>query len=804
MKKQMKNTVPRSLVGTIVLALATGCSEEPPTGPDPGTTADVAEYLTGLPSWSSFTADVNAPDQAPGPTGEPADTTMETAAFEEYDDDGNVVILPEVSYQCTSTPYSITKNPEKIVMYSPDASVLWPGALIQGQSRKELGSLLPLPIEQRAPLRITIPDFASGDNSRTVDVPNEGSMFAARGEIVGNATASGLSAPSSITLKMSTHHSDRFQALSADISAAYLGYSLEASTDFTRSGEETTVTANFYQKMFTVIVNAPQTPEAFFNSDFTSERLQEQVSAGRMGPSNIPIYVSEIVYGRLLNFSMTSTASETDIRGTIQAAYDGIGVDVSVALSARQRKILERSKIEVTSVGGDGSATLALIREGNLGAYFTDNPPLSSAAPISFTFRNLGDGSIAGVTESTNYNIRQCDAIPASPGTFTYLDKQEASAPFAGTVRTLPADVNGDGRTDLIFNQLQTTTNQLFVGMSAGDGTFSFTAPFVHPEAAVDGWGNYTVQVADLNADGMADLVWNYLDDENKTYVGYGNGDGTFQTPSIRVHSANGWGAYVTLVGDAMGPTGSADGRDDVLWLRKNPLGMYSGQSDPTQVLIDNPFQSIGGNYSAYDAYVGNFDGDADVDLILNNRGAANSRTYTLRADGDGTWTYGGASDTGAASKSWLGFDVLIADADGSGSDNIIWADTTNAGLNELAVGTWNGSGFDISPIQQYTFDNQGVTVPFDVEVMDIEGDGDADILYNLRTGSDNLIYVARGQNGAAFDFSVARVRHPDSDESNWSQYQMYTGDINGDNRDDIIWVWPGQTNRIYTAIGKS
>ena len=156
---------------------------------------------------------------------------------------------------------------------------------------------------------------------------------------------------------------------------------------------------------------------------------------------------------------------------------------------------------------------------------------------------------------------------------------------------------------------------------------------------------------------------------------------------------------------------------------------------------------------------------------------------------------------------SWENFEFLIGNTDNTGGDDLIWAETANlggGGTTRVSVGTWNGGGFDIAPIQMHTFDTQGVDAPFDVEVMDIEGDGDVDILYNLRTGLDNLIYVARGQAGGDFDFSGARCRHPDADESNWSQYQMYTGDINGDGRDDIIWVWPGQTNRIYTAIGKS
>lgn len=805
MSKQ--NAMPRSLAGTMILALAMGCTETP-AAPDPGAGENVQEFLTGLPSWSEFTADVNAPDQPPAPTGEAADTTMEVAAFEEYGDSGEVVVQPEVTYQCVSTPHSITKNPEKIVMYSPDASVLWPGALVQGQSRKALGSLLPLPIEERAPLRITIPDFASSDNTRTVDTPNEGTMCAARGEIVGNATASGLQSPSSIDFKMSTHHSERFQALSASLSGAYLGFSARATGDFSREGRETTVTANFIQKMFTVIVNAPQTPDAFFSADFTDAKLQQQVDQGRMGPSNIPIYVSEIVYGRLLTFSMTSTASETDIRATLQAAYEGIGVSAELALSARQKKILERSKLAVTSVGGDGTATLSVIREGNLGAYFTDNPPLSSAAPISFTFRNLGDGSIAGVTESTNYDIRQCDAIPASPGTFTYLPKQEANAPFSGAVQTLTGDVDGDGKTDMIWNQLQGTTNQLFVGISAGDGTFSFTSPFVHPATAPsEGWGNFTVSVSELNGDGFADLVWNHLGTENKTYVGYGNGDGTFATPSVRIHPLTPWSSYTIATGDAMGPSGSADGRDDLLWLRRvsGSLFMHSARSDASSVLVNQTGQLLSSatGWQLYDMHTGDVDGDADTDVILNITSGASNRTYAARSDGDGTWTLSGLSDN-TTHTSWSGFATLVADVDASGKDGIIFADTTNLGVSRVSVGSWNGTGFTFGPIQSTTFDNQGVLVPFDVEVLDVEGDGDADIVWNLRTGLDNLIYISRGQGGGTFDFGVARVRHPDSDESNWSQYRMFTGDVNGDGRDDIIWSWPAQTNRIYTAIGKN
>lgn len=804
---RIHHAMPRSLAGTMILALAMGCGETP-VDPPVGVDENVDEFLNTLPTWAAYTADVNGPDSPPAPTGEPEeDLPDEVVAVQEYEEDGTVTVIPDVTYQCTSTPYSITTNPSEIVMYNPDVAILWPGALIQGKSRKSLGSLLGIPIAERTPIRISIPSFATGDNFRVVDNPNEATVASAWGEIVGNATESGLAAASAIDFEMNTYHSESYFSLSTGISGSYFGFSASASGDLSRSAAETTVTANFIQRMFTVAVGEPQTPGAFFSSDFTEAKLQEQVALGRMGADNIPIYVSEVVYGRMMAFSMTSSASESDIRGTIQAAYDGIGVDVEFSLTARQRKILSESKIAVTSVGGNGQATLDVIRSGNWADYFTDEAPLSSAAPLSYTFRNLGDGSIAGVTESTNYDITECRAIPATPGTFAFLDAQVETAPFSGGVQTRIGDVNGDGRTDMIWNQLQQGTNQLFVGISAGDGTFAFSAPFVHPESPVEGWGRYTVDVAFVNDDDFADLVWNSLDDDNpadgvnKTYIGLGNGDGTFATPSVRTHTANGWGAYDLLVGDAMGPTGVGDGLDDLVWVRWNTasLGVYGGMSLGNSQFDLRPFRSLSsGTWAGYDLVQANVDGDGDMDFVLNRRGSAND-TYTVRSAGDDTWTlHGNHANPGVTT--WGNYAVRAGDVTGLGSQALIWADTAGV-QNNTSVGMWNGTGYTFTPLDgaQYRSVNDP---PLHIEVGDVDGDGDADIIWSARAGPANRTYVSLGKGDGTFDYSALSQLHPD-DQANWSQYQMYLGDVNGDGRDDIIWNWPAATNRIYTAIGK-
>lgn len=795
-----------------LLTLATvgflaACGTDPGAMPMPTETpAEVGSYLADLPSWSAYTADVNEPTQPPQPVGPPEDVGADTVSVQQIEEDGSVTVLPDVVYQCTEQDYNMASNPEELVMYDPDVEILWPGGLVQGRSRKALGSFEGLPIAERAPLRVSIPSFAFAENFREVEGPNQATVGAAVGALIGDATARGIQAPSAIDFEMETYHSEESFALSANLSGRYLGFSASVGTDISRDAAETTVTAHYIQRMFTVVVEGGQSPGAFFSSDFTEQKLQEQIDQGRMGPENLPIYVSNVVYGRMMMFSFTSTASESEIRATLNAAYEAVVGGVELDLSAKQRKIFETAKIEVTTRGGDAQNVLDVIRSGDWSQYFTEDAPLSTAAPLSYTLRNLGDNSIAGRTESTDYSIRECQAIPASPGSFAFLDPQIEDAPFTGGVTTLTGDVNGDGRVDLIWNQLQQGTNQLYVGISAGDGTFDFTAPFVHPESPTEGWGNYSVHVANINGDGFADLVWNYLDDENKTFVGLGAGDGTFGTPSARIHSATGFQPYTLLVGDAMGPTGSGDGLDDLNFVRWNtgPLGVYGGMSEGDSQFDFRPFRSLStGTWANYALRSANIDGDGDMDFFFAHRGATGlNRVYAVTSNGDDQWALQAFADHPNGTENWTNYTIRKGDVNGLGSEAIIWADTTSL-QNHVTVGMWNGSGFNYSPVEAAEYRSNPQNPPLSVEVGDVDGDGDVDLIWGSRLAGANRTYVSLGEGDGTFDFATASQLHPDSDP-NWSQFRMYVADVNGDGRDDIIWNHPAATNRIYTAIGKN
>ena len=97
--------------------------------------------------------------------------------------------------------------------------------------------------------------------------------------------------------------------LAMGMSVSYMGASVSSELSFNQSVEKHTIMATFRQRMFTTSVVLPQTPSEFFSDAFTQERLDEQIALDRIGPDNLPVYVSNIVWGRLMIFTMTSTSS---------------------------------------------------------------------------------------------------------------------------------------------------------------------------------------------------------------------------------------------------------------------------------------------------------------------------------------------------------------------------------------------------------------------------------------------------------------------------------------------------------------
>jgi hypothetical protein len=772
--------------------LAIACASDP-AGPGQAPRA-VGEYLAALPSWASFSPPLS--DQPAAPAGPAAALAEDTVDVNQVEDDGSVTIIPDVVYACTQTPYSIRTNPTQIVMYSPDNEILWPGSLIQGKSHRDgIGGLLGLTIQERTPIRVSIPAIPSADNFREVASPDQARVAAAIGAMVGNATTANLPTPSTITFEKTESHSEEQLALSMRISGRYLGFSARASADFNRNGSETTVTAQFYQKMFEVVVAPPQTPGAFFSADFTQERLNEQIALNKMGPDNLPVYVSTVVYGRMMMVSMTASATAQEIAATLEASYNAVAGSGSLTLSPRQRTLLTESRVAVTSLGGDADATLAMIRSGDWREYFSQNAPLSSAAPLSYTFRNLSDGSIASVTEATEYNLKTCQARAASPGSFEFRSLVSASLGLPTPVRTLVGNVTGTGGTDLIFNHLG-ATNQLRVASADAAGGFVLAGAVTHPETPPEGWANYTPVVGDFNGDGRADVAWTHLSAAtNKTYLALSNGDGTFGFPSVRNTETPGWAGMRTLVGDLNG-----DGCADLFW---NLLGtnnsMRSGISDCAgNFRVGASQQPSNTGWSAFTATMG----DADANLRSDAIWRSGATTYFGLANADGSLAIPAGAMTPMVHStlgSLAGYVLLQGDINADGRIDMIWADTTAANQQRVGVSTSTGTG--LTPRSVETL-NYNVTEPLRVRTGDVNADGRVDLIYNT-TGSVNRAFVALGKDDATFDNTPLSQLHPVS-VTDWEQFSMLVTDVTGDGRADVVWFHPASTLRIYVGVARA
>jgi hypothetical protein len=228
-------------------------------------------------------------------------------------------------------------------------------------------------------------------------------------------------------------------------------------------------------------------------------------------------------------------------------------------------------------------------------------------------------------------------------GTFTLA----AGAPTVGTGARVfaVADINGDGKLDLIVNQYPAT----LILFGNGDGSFS--------QGPASGLAT-TVAVADLNGDGMPDIVVSDEDAYGAVYLG--NGDGTFHAAAALPVSIDG---AVVSVGDFNG-----DGIPDLAMTSEfaSPLTILLGKGDGTFTQAANqPSTPLG--YSLSNA-VGDFNHDGKIDILVSTY-TGNSDLTLFLGNGDGTFTPGPTdaqfSNVGA---------ILAQDVNGDGTPDLIFS----------------------------------------------------------------------------------------------------------------------------------
>lgn len=399
-----------------VLALLAGlaaCGESSdPLSPgvdptDPGTDpvqADVDGTLNAFPTWETVSP--------------PVQESQDTKVGDESGDpsflaDADPRYNPEAV--CVATPYKLAKNPREILTLSPDQGILVPGVLIQGKTHVA-GSLNQLRIDERAPMDLIIDDAAATTPSRTVDSPSLATLQTGVNSLIQDAESSGYEGSSSVLFEKVTSYSREQAALALNFSARYMGASARGNLETRTSGSETTVTASFVQRAFTITADAPPFLDEWFTDDLTDERLARYISTGQMGPDNPPLYVQSVTYGRIVMVNFTSTESREEIEGFFEAGYgNGVG-EISAEVEAEYEEMIRNATIEVVSLGGPPEGGFQFLNEvlstdgtgSGLAEFFAQDVPLTQFVPISYVLADMRTDEVAYVGETSEHEVLEC------------------------------------------------------------------------------------------------------------------------------------------------------------------------------------------------------------------------------------------------------------------------------------------------------------------------------------------------------------------------------------------------------------
>jgi len=230
----------------------------------------------------------------------------------------------------------------------------------------------------------------------------------------------------------------------------------------------------------------------------------------------------------------------------------------------------------------------------------------------------------------------------------------------------------------------------------ANDDLFVMTPPLDRP-------GNYSgyefTHIADFNGDGRDDIMWQNIDNGgNNYYFAFGTesgldlgGNNRNKAPYFRNFGGS-WGIYTSLAGDANG-----DGRADLVEPRQKStfdiFGIYFGQGSDTggSIIGSHRFEShndttddaaikdLLGTDTALspDMALADVNGDGSQDLIIYDLGKRNILEgyigVGLSIPGGAGFTFNRATQALPNGEDWAQYRLLVGDFNGDLNDDVVW-----------------------------------------------------------------------------------------------------------------------------------
>ncbi len=435
--------------------------------------------------------------------------------------------------------------------------------------------------------------------------------------------------------------------------------------------------------------------------------------------------------------------------------------------------------VSTTGLTGVGDITLTLVDTDTTTPIKDADGNLLQTAPLGFTSSSTtigapavavatgdlnGDGKADVVTVNQGQGAAEL-SVQLGNGDGTFTDKPIGGR-FAKFVGVAIADVNGDGKPDLVVAGYTpgTTLNQytprnVSVVLGNGDGTFQtqldYGSGFDTPMA---------VAVSDMNGDGKQDIVLVASSSGTSVVsVLLGAGNGSFQNPT---NTPTGSGASSVAVIDLDG-----DGDMDVVTgnYSASSVSVLLGTNNGSGGLAANVDYAVGANPAA--VAVGDLDGDGRPDIATANTASNPALGVSVLLSDTTPGTFKTAQNFNTGMRFPTG--IAIADFNGDGFRDVAAAGDvifrgivaeaaivipTSGGAVGILAG--NGDGTFASPVTFLT--GEGIRFTSKLAVADFNGDGKADLAATSIDESSLRILQNTGNGGLEGDVITRAVVAPD------------------------------------------
>jgi hypothetical protein len=350
-------------------------------------------------------------------------------------------------------------------------------------------------------------------------------------------------------------------------------------------------------------------------------------------------------------------------------------------------------------------------------------------------------------------------AVLYGKGDGTFQDSVEFASLYTSSGVAI-GDFNKDGKPDIV---VAATAPKPYGGISvllnSGNGTFQSPVIYADP----GGVDNGLVAVADLNADGKLDVVES--SENSNVAVFLGNGDGTFQTAKTYYVP---WASAVALgdLGGGKKPDIVATSYPDgTVWVLLNK-GTGTFQISSVYSADSSAMAMVTGMAIA----LADFNGDQKLDFVAGNP-AGQFVTIGL---GNGDGTFRDSPHYNESVGMWSN-GIAVADFNRDGNPDVAQAGGgTGVGLS-LMLGTSHGV------FKAPTFIDLGVgangAVTF-VRAVDVNGNGSPDIVCGNSKGLVVLLGLGTGKFKTPVTYVVSPTSYP---------VVGWLADLNGDGKLDIV-----------------